>query len=103
MYNFTAHRLRNFTVAVGDDVSSRDSFDPDNFTQCVHVPEQFKEGETRILPCDRPVIGQYVAVYMNRKEELTLCEVEVYGIPVEGKCSSSIGKLTYPLDSQFLS
>ena len=67
-------------------VNSQDSFNPDNFTQCVHVPEQFKEGETRILQCDHPVRGQYVAVYMNRKEVLTLCEVEVYGMHVKGQC-----------------
>ena len=81
---FTADRLQNFTVAVGDDVRSRDSFDPEIFTRCVYV-EECRSAENCIIPCDRPVRGQYVAVYMERKEVLTLCEVEVYGVPVKGK------------------
>ena len=81
---FTGDKLRDFTIAVGDDVSSRDSFNPDNFKQCIHVPGQIEAAETRILQCDPPVIGQYVAVYMKRKEVLTLCEVEVYGMSVKG-------------------
>ena len=80
----TAERLRDFHVAVGDDISSHDSFDPGNFTDCLHVPGALAPAENRVLRCDRPVRGRYVAVYMNRTDVSSLCEVEIYGLLVKG-------------------
>ena len=82
--SIVASRLKNFTVAVGNDFPSCDSFDPDTFTQCVHVPGQFESSEARVLPCDEPTRGRYVTVYFKRRDVLTLCEVEVYGLLVTG-------------------
>ena len=78
---FTDQRLHNFTVAVGNEFPSRESFDPENFTQCIHFPGQFGASDTRVLACDEPVRGRYVTVYFKRREVLTLCEVEIHGLP----------------------
>ena len=79
----TAHRLRNFTVAVGKKVDSCYTFDPTSFVTCVRV-QAIRQGETRPLFCNEPVPGRYVAIYMDMPEVLTLCEVEVYGKPLQG-------------------
>ena len=82
----TGFFLKNFHVTVGDDVISHISFDPENFTDCVHVPGAFASAETRVLRCDRPMRGRYVAVYIEEDGILSLCEVEVFGRPVTGQC-----------------
>ena len=59
------------------------TFDPSRYRVCVHV-QRLRRFETRLLLCDEPVQGRYITVYMDRPEILTLCEVEVYGKPVQG-------------------
>ena len=81
---FLQTRLNNFTFAVGNVFPSCDAFDPENFTQCVHFPGQFGASETRGLPCDKPVRGRFITVYFKRPDVLTLCEVEVHGLPITG-------------------
>ena len=78
-------RLKNFTIGVGNEIDSCHLFQPENFTTCVHVPGRLEQAETRLLLCGTYVQGRYVTIYMERPETMTLCEVEVYGIPINGK------------------
>ena len=59
------------------------TLDPNTYRVCGHV-HALRFGESRLLLCDEPVLGRYVTIYMDRPEMLTLCEVEVYGKPVQG-------------------
>ena len=82
----TVDRLADFTVSVGNRFNplDPDDFDPSEFSQCVHVPGQLGLGETRTILCDEPVMGQFVAVYVNKTEYLTICEFEVHRLKVPG-------------------
>ena len=71
------------SVAVGDTFYP-DDFDPTNFTTCVAVPGALGGGETRTIPCDTPVRGRYITVYMKGRTYLTICELEVYSLCVTG-------------------
>ena len=83
----TGFFLNNFHVAVGHDVISYYSFDAENFTDCVYVLGALASAQTRVLRCDRPVRGRYVAVYLEVDGILALCEVKVYGERVtKGQC-----------------
>ena len=86
---FLAERLNNFYVAVGD-TFDHDSFDPQSYTTCVHVPGALGEAETRTIPCDRPVKGRYVTVYFNANQYLTICELEVYSLAAPGKFKAEL-------------
>ena len=82
----TVDRLADFTVGVGNRFNPEDpdDFDPSGFSQCVHVPGQLGLGETRTVPCDEPVMGRFVTVYVNKTEYLTICEFEVHRLKVPG-------------------
>ena len=90
-YNFTAERLKNFTVAAGKnfDANDLDSFNPESYTSCLHHPSQVGTSETKELMCDRPVIGRYVTVYVyysdgTTAQPLTICELQIFGDAVPG-------------------
>ena len=80
-------RLHDFTIAVGSEVNFHDSFNPNNFATCAYVSGGLKAAETRLIPCTHGVTGRYIVIYFNRKDVLTLCEVEVYGQSVAGNVS----------------
>ena len=85
---FPAERLSDVTISVGNsfDPVNRDSFDPSTLAQCTHVPGQLAAGET-MLRCNQPVQGRYVALNLNQKNFLTICEFQVHGTPVAGEKS----------------
>ena len=45
------------------------------------------QAESRTIRCDVPVVGQYVTVYLNKWDYLTICELEIHGHPI-GKNNS---------------
>ena len=81
--HIAAERLADFKVAVGDTFDP-DDFDPTSFTTCVAVSGALGGGETRTIPCDTPVRGRYITVYMKGRKYLTICELEVYSLYVAG-------------------
>ena len=83
---YAAHQLRDFHIAVGNSIDSCYSFNPENFTHCVHVPGRQLDLDAQPFPCDEPIKGRYVVVYLEtyRHTALTLCEVQVQGTPVTG-------------------
>ena len=49
---------------------------------CIQVWPAFTSGATRRVICTNPVSGRYVIVTVTGATEiLTLCEVQVYGVP----------------------
>ena len=83
-------QLRDFHIAVGDNIDSCYSFKPENFTHCVHVPGRPVDLDAQPFSCDEPVKGRYVAVYLEGRRSLILCEVEVQGTSVTGSVSSLV-------------
>ena len=77
----SAERLSDFTIAVGNEFD-RNSFKPRRFTRCAHVTGAVGQAESRTVKCDVPVVGQYVTVYLNTWNYLTICELEVHGHPI---------------------
>ncbi|XP_078579504.1 fucolectin-5-like [Branchiostoma floridae x Branchiostoma japonicum] len=67
-------RLKNFMVRVGpnEDFAQND--------QCGEMyTETPKDGQTIVVYCSPPIPGRYVSIQlMGRRDELSLCEVEVY-------------------------
>ena len=84
---FSANRLSNFIISVGDsfDPVNKDSFKPSTSTQCAHVPRQLDAGETRVVQCTQAVQGRYVTVNLEQENALTLCEFQVHGTPAAGE------------------
>ena len=68
-----ADRLKGFVIEVLHD---------GNTHQCASVPGQLGSGESRNISCTRGAIGNIVKVRLTSKKRqiLTLCEVEVFGI-----------------------
>ena len=48
-----------------------------NINVCVRQKEHLGPGEIRAFPC--MATGRYVVIVLEKKDFLTLCEVEVYG------------------------
>ena len=84
----SAERLSDFTIAVGNEFD-QDSFKPRRFTRCAHVSAAVGQAETRTIQCDVPVVGQYVTIYLNKWDYLTICELEVHGHPIGKKTAYS--------------
>ena len=63
-------KLHKFTVAVGDSFNLSESFEPGKFKSCAHVLKLFQRGETRYIPCEVPVVGRYISIYMK---QMTIC------------------------------
>ena len=78
MIFLAAERLRNFVIEVKLDGNSR---------QCASVAGQLGLAETRRIACMPGAIGNIVKIgLMNKKrQKLTLCEVEVFGISGKAK------------------
>ena len=87
--SFLAERLADFTVAVGNSFDP-DRLDPTRFTPCRHVEGHLDLSEIRTIHCDTPVSGRYVTLYLTQKNYLTLCELEVYGDPMDNIIDSGI-------------
>ena len=72
-------RLKDFTIYVGGVGDSTST----NYEVCAKMCGQ-QTNRKRVYWCKRELIGQRVAVQINRTESLTLCEVEVYGKSIQG-------------------
>ena len=82
-------RLHGVTVGVGetfDPKRPRQSFP--NYRLCVFREGFFSGAQTQVLQCGQRLVGRYVRISFKptgRKRILTLCEVQVYGIPGRAK------------------
>ena len=65
-------------VAVGNNFTSCDSFNPHDF------PHSKRVTSSEILSFDTPVRGRYVTVYLPGSGHLALSKVEVYGLLASG-------------------
>ena len=72
--------MADFYIRVGQ-VFNQGSFDPTTYTLCHYQSSAVGKGETRKFECDPPIVGRFVTVHFSatRTEQLTLCEVQVYG------------------------
>ncbi|XP_065071482.1 uncharacterized protein LOC135696117 isoform X2 [Rhopilema esculentum] len=66
-------KINPFDVSVGDDSSNGGR----NNALCVKEG-RLASGELKKFDCPQVLMGRYVSVYLNRKEFLQVCEVEVY-------------------------
>ena len=58
----------------------KDTFYPQSYELCVKHNHTFRGGATIHLLCDVPLEGRYVTVTIPAMtEELTICEVQVFG------------------------
>ena len=74
-------------VAVGNNFTSCDSFNPRDF------PHSKRVTSSEILSFDTPVRGRYIAVYLEGKSVyVDLTEVEVYGLLTSGNMADQITK-----------
>ena len=79
-----AERLHNVSVHVTLDSPTGNT--PGASELCAHVEGPLASGQTRIV-CTNEVVGRYVTISLSgNNDTLTLCEVEVYGVP--GKATS---------------
>ena len=79
-----AERLHDVSVNVTLDNSTGNT--PGASELCAHVAGPFASGQTRIV-CTNEVVRRYVTISISGVNDiLTLCEVEVYGVP--GKATS---------------
>ncbi|XP_064630377.1 uncharacterized protein LOC135489122 [Lineus longissimus] len=73
-------RLQNFDIVVTDTVpvtGKKLAYSPSEV--CLHKNGAIQQGAVVTFPCVKQ--GRYVAVVQSRRQPLTLCEVEVYGVP----------------------
>ena len=74
-----------YVIDVGSTFSTDGSFDPRAYSICARVT--LRQGVTGTVRCDAPVRGRYVMVYLNTNSDtIGVCEVEVYGPIIPGKC-----------------
>ena len=76
-------KVRDLTVAIGNEFESCESLNAENYVPCSRSGQSL--GTTWLMMCDEPVRGRYLVVYQNTTGSLTLCDVEVYGLPVPGE------------------
>ena len=73
LFAFSANRLSDFTISVGDSVNAK---------QCIQRFEQLPAGTQ--LWCHRPLRGRIVTIRLSKTNFLTLCEVQVQGTLITG-------------------
>ena len=79
---FAGERHNNFTVSIGRGFNETEG-DLEGFQDC--ASDLFNASETKILQCDRKIIGQYVRIQLNEMGILSLCKVQVIGKQISGK------------------
>ena len=67
------HRINPFDVSVGDDNSNGGR----NNALCVK-DGRLASGELKKFNCPSLLLGRYVTVFLNRQENLQVCELQVY-------------------------
>ena len=82
MFLFSGQRLRQFTIYVGE---KEESLDLSKYEVCAKVCHT-QTARKRTYSCKSELLGSRVVVHMDiTSEVLTLCEVEVYTNPLQGK------------------
>uniref|UniRef100_H3A8M4 Fucolectin tachylectin-4 pentraxin-1 domain-containing protein n=1 Tax=Latimeria chalumnae TaxID=7897 RepID=H3A8M4_LATCH len=77
-------RLRGAEIYVGNSLEKNGTINP----RCASI-SKVERGSTETICC-KGMTGRYVTIAIpNRKEYLTLCEVEVYGVPVVNRCKGN--------------
>ncbi len=79
-------RLGNFDIRAGNSFD-QSSFDPGSLELCYHEVNPVGDGEAKSFTCVGDPLGRYVSISFpaTKTEYLTLCEVEIFGVP--GKTS----------------
>ena len=76
----SANYLHDVIIEVGYDLSEP-LFNTSAYVTCAEVPGAVEAGATARVLCAKGAIGRFVVVRIEgANEELTLCEVEVYGV-----------------------
>ena len=80
--------LSNLIIGTGLNFDT-DDFEQKRFIQCAYVNKMIHINEQRIIHCEKPVLGRYVAVYVGESQRVTLsiCELEVYGTTISSEDS----------------
>ncbi|XP_046361863.2 fucolectin-4-like [Haliotis rufescens] len=76
--NYAGERLHDFDILLADNVTMNEAL------VCRHYPGPLGTGLTETLPCHSPLSGRYLRVQIpwnNDTDLLTLCEVQVMGVP----------------------
>ena len=68
-------KINPFDVSVGNNRSNGGR----NNALCVK-DGTLASGKVKKFDCPRLLLGRYVTVFLNRREQLQVCELEVYGI-----------------------
>ena len=65
------------------------NFEQKHFIRCAYVSKMIRINEQRIIHCEKPVLGRYVAVYVSESQRVTLsiCELEVYETTISSEYS----------------
>ena len=72
-------------LTIGTSLSfDADDFDQKHFIRCAYVSEKIHRNEQRIIHCEKPVLGHYIAVYVSESQRvaMSICELEVYGTTI---------------------
>ena len=85
LFFISAHRFRDFTIAVGNtfDSSNIANFDPTTYTVCANISGSLLNGGVLDVICDPPLEGKYLTVHMVGVPDggLEICEVLVFDHP----------------------
>ena len=83
LFLLAANLMHDLIIEIGDDLSE-DVFDTSSYVRCAEVPGVVGAGATVSVQCADEAVGRFVIVRIEGKnEQLTLCEVEVYGVQSE--------------------
>ena len=71
-----------------------DDFEQKHLIQCAYVNRMIHINEQRIIHCEKPVLGRYIAVYVGESQRvpLSICELEVYGTAISSEYHNQGGK-----------
>ncbi|XP_065051807.1 uncharacterized protein LOC135681285 isoform X6 [Rhopilema esculentum] len=80
---FGQWKINPFSISVGDDETNGGRSNP----LCVS-DQTVVSGEVKEMHCGQPLLGRYVSVFIDREENLQVCELEVYqGVSLANKIS----------------
>ena len=75
-------RLSEFIVGVSYDNPTKNAPIVGNYPVCANVTDAIGPGKLEKIPCTNTVTGRYLIIQFQKRESLTLCQVQVLG---EGK------------------
>ncbi|XP_065051740.1 uncharacterized protein LOC135681285 isoform X1 [Rhopilema esculentum] len=81
-------KINPFSISVGDDSTDGGRLNP----LCVSN-QNVESGKMKEMHCGQPLLGRYVSVFIDRKEQLQVCELEVYEVNMAYKKPSQQSSL----------